>query len=129
MYEEFFQMCADVQKSGFYEMHPEREQLDWMIKKYPSNILENTCPAIEAAIAAVPNPFVPVEVVKDPKVEEVEAVAAYSVNLDVNTIETGEYSDKHVSFNLPEVPDIVIDATNKKSQTAAVPKKQGKKPI
>ena len=122
-------MCADVQKSGFYEMHPEREQLDWMIKKYPSNILENTCPAIEAAIAAVPNPFVPVEVVKDPKVEEVEAVAAYSVNLDVNTIETGEYSDKHVSFNLPEVPDLVIDATNTKSQTAAVPKKQGKKPI
>jgi hypothetical protein len=125
MYEEFFQMCADVQKSGFYEMHPEREQLDWMIKKYPSNILENTCPAIEGAIAAVPNPFVPVEVVKDPKVEEVEEVAAYSVSLDANTIETDE---KHVSFNLPEVPaDIIIDATNTKSQTAAVPAKKSMK--
>lgn len=125
MYEEFFQMCADVQKSGFYEMHPEREQLDWMIKKYPSNILENTCPAIEAAIAAVPNPFVPVEVVKDLKVEEVEAVAAYSVSLDANTIEIDE---KHVSFDLPEktTPDIVIDATNAKSQTS-VPVKRGTK--
>ena len=85
-------------------------------------------PGLEAAIAAVPNPFVPVEVVKDAKVEEVKAIAAYSVDLKANTIETEE---KHVSFNLPTpvVPDIVIDATNTLSQTAAVPKKQSKKRV
>jgi hypothetical protein len=116
MYEEFFHMCADVQKAGFYEMHPEREQLDWMIKKYPSNILENTCPAIEAALAAVPNAFVSVEA---------EAFAAYSVDLDANTLETEE---KHVSFDLPnsDTPDIIIDTTTTAPQTAAVPMKQSK---
>ena len=105
-------MCSDVQKKGFYEMHPEREQLDWMIKKYPSNILENTCPAIEAALAAVPNPFVPLE-----------------VNEAVLNTDTVKVEEKHVSFNLPDplTPDIIIDATNTTSDTVAVPKKQSRK--
>jgi glycosyltransferase involved in cell wall biosynthesis len=38
MYEEFFQMLADVKKgSGFYEVHYDRKELDWLKKYLPEN--------------------------------------------------------------------------------------------
>ena len=36
-YQEYFQMVADVHgKNGWYQSHPERENLDWLRKIYPS---------------------------------------------------------------------------------------------
>jgi hypothetical protein len=38
MYEEFFQMLADVKKgNGFYEVHYDRKELDWLKKYIPEN--------------------------------------------------------------------------------------------
>jgi len=38
MYEEFFQMLADVNKAGgFYEIHQDRKQLDWLKRYMPED--------------------------------------------------------------------------------------------
>jgi len=35
MYQEFFEQIYDLRQKGWYEIHPERKQLDWMQRHYP----------------------------------------------------------------------------------------------
>ena len=39
MYEEFFHMCKDVHEGkGFYEIHEDRKDLNWLKKIYPEDV-------------------------------------------------------------------------------------------
>lgn len=47
MYEEFFQMCKDVNEGkGFYELHNDRKDLNWLKKNYPEDV-NNELPRTE----------------------------------------------------------------------------------
>lgn len=35
MYQEYFEMLLDLPKKGWYELHPERNNLDWLARKFP----------------------------------------------------------------------------------------------
>ena len=42
MYEEYFSMLQDVNKrKGFYEIHEERDSLDWLVKYRPTSTTES----------------------------------------------------------------------------------------
>jgi glycosyltransferase involved in cell wall biosynthesis len=36
MFEEYYQMLLDLAADGWYTERPEREQLDWLTKRYPA---------------------------------------------------------------------------------------------
>ena len=36
MFQEYFSRIADLRARGWYELHPERVELDWLCKHYPA---------------------------------------------------------------------------------------------
>jgi len=52
MFQEYFTKIADIARQGWYEPHPEREELDWLRRRYPATAVANSF---------APVPFAPKE--------------------------------------------------------------------